>query len=82
MRSDPFARTITTDQTTGLIYTGSSSAYMAGGYDPRSRGVITYDGSSWRSLNAGLAWPFATMIRIVNGVRCLISPGQGIMKWQ
>jgi hypothetical protein len=44
--------------------------------------LMAFNGVSWREMNVGLAWPFATMIRIVCGAKWLISPGQGVMKWQ
>ncbi len=81
-RSDVFARTVASDSATGEVYTGGSSALYAGGYDARSKGVLVYNGTTWRAMNTGLGYPFATMIRIVGSSKWLLSPGQGVLKWQ
>jgi hypothetical protein len=82
MRSDIYARTVALDSVTGEAYVGGSSALYAGGYDAGSKGVLVYNGSSWRSMNAGLAYPFATQIRFAGASKWLLSPGQGVLKWQ
>jgi hypothetical protein len=82
MRRDVFARSVAIDSNTGETYAGSSSALYAGGYDAASKGVLVYNGSSWRTMNTGLAYPFATQIRIVGTSKWLLSPGQGVLKWQ
>lgn len=82
MRSDLFARSVAIDASTGEAYAGSSSALYAGGYDAASKGVLVYNGSSWRTMNTGLAYPFATQIRLAGGAKWLLSPGQGVLKWQ
>jgi hypothetical protein len=82
MRTDVFARTVAIDGATGEAYTGGSSALYAGGYDASSRGVLVYNGTTWRGMNSGLGYPFATMIRLVGASKWLLSPGQGVLKWQ
>jgi hypothetical protein len=82
MRSDVYARTVAIDAATAEVYTGSSSALYAGGYDANSRGLLVYNGTSWRGMNSGLAYPFATQIRIAGASKWLLSPGQGVLKWQ
>ena len=44
-----------------VLVATSSSAYMSGGYDPGSHGVLlsTDGGRTWRAWNEGMAWPFA-----------------------
>jgi hypothetical protein len=82
MRSDVFARSVAVDTATNEVYTGSSSALYAGGYDAASKGVNVYNGTSWRAMNAGLGYPFATMVRVSGTSKWLLSPGQGVLKWQ
>jgi hypothetical protein len=79
---DELAYSVALDGSSGSMLCGSSSAYWAGGFSNTSRGLMAFNGVSWREMNVGLAWPFATMIRIVCGAKWLISPGQGVMKWQ
>ncbi|NPA89843.1 MAG: hypothetical protein GXO55_00085 [Chloroflexi bacterium] len=47
-----------------LLVAASSSAYMAGGYDEGSHGIlISLDrGRTWRAWNEGMAWPFALTV--------------------
>lgn len=85
VRSDALARTVTVDST-GLVLIGSSSATTAGGYSASSFGVMkatrnTNGTFTWTADNPGLAYPFATYMRVSSaGVRWLISPGQGVLK--
>lgn len=79
---DELAYSVALDGSSGSMLCGSSSAYWAGGYSHASRGLMAFNGVSWQEMNVGLAWPFATMIRVVRGAKWLISPGQGVMKWQ
>eukprot|EP00775_Hariotina_reticulata_P011445 gene11445-11591_t len=79
---DDLAYSVAFDADSGSMLCGSSSAYWAGGYSNDSRGVTAFDGVSWREMNQGLAWPFATMVRVVNSVKWAVSPGQGVVKWQ
>ena len=48
----------------GILFAASSSAFMAGGYEPDSHGVLlsTDGGATWTTQNAGMAWPFAIVI--------------------
>ncbi len=84
VKEDIFARTVVIDSVTGEVYTGGSSALYAGGYNAKSQGVMVSsdNGATWRSMNAGLAYPFATMLRISGTSKWLLSPGQGVLKWQ
>jgi hypothetical protein len=85
VKRDLFARSVALDSSTGEVYTGSSSALYAGGYSPASKGVqrSSNNGQSWQNLNQGLAYPFATYLRIsATGKKWLSSPGQGILRWQ
>lgn len=85
VRSDPLARTVTVDAS-GLVLIGSSSATTSGGYSSSSAGVMkatrNANGSfTWTADNPGLAYPFATSLRVSNsGVRWLTSPGQGVLR--
>ena len=46
------------------LLAASSSAFLAGGYDPASRGVLLSrdGGRSWVEVNEGLPWPFALRV--------------------
>ncbi len=48
------------------LFAASSSALYSGGYHPESRGVLfsADGGETWASFNEGLAWPFASLLRI------------------
>jgi photosystem II stability/assembly factor-like uncharacterized protein len=84
VRADNYARTVEIDPTTNEVYMGSSSALSQGGFQADSNGVnVSPDGvNSWVARNQGLAYKFGFSISISpTGVRWLISPGQGVMKW-
>jgi hypothetical protein len=84
VRSDVFARTVAIDSAASEVYVGGSSALYAGGYDARSKGVLVSgnNGATWRNMNTGLGYPFATMIRLSGTAKWVLSPGQGVLKWQ
>ncbi len=68
-----------------LLYTASSSAFTAGGYEPESKGVeYSMDGGqSWQSANDGMAYPFAVCMEITTEATPVIwvgSPGSGFQK--
>lgn len=44
-----------------ILYATSSSAYLAGGYDPASFGIMvsTDTGHTWQDASQGMAWPLA-----------------------
>lgn len=67
-------------QNSNIIYTGSSSAYYAGGYSASSQGIrySNNGGSSWTDANNGMAWKFANVIKTDNMGRVYAgSPGTG-----
>ncbi len=49
-----------------FLYATSSSAFQAGGYDPRSDGILfsTDGGINWRRQNQGMAYPFAFAVAV------------------
>ncbi len=68
-----------------LIYATSSSAYQAGGYDPRSRGVLfsSNGGTTWFTQNEGMAYPFALAVAVDATLHPLVfvgAPGTGFQK--
>lgn len=83
---NPYVRFVSVDPKSGHVLVASSSALTQGGFDPQSRGVLEHPSgksiSGWKSLNQGLAYPFALQVATAkNGQRWCISPGQGVMKW-
>ena len=85
LKEDKHARSVELDPVTLELLFASSSALQAGGYEKDSNGVfISQNGqNNWTEHNDGLAYPFATSISISErGARWLISPGQGVMRWQ
>ncbi len=65
-----------------LLVATSSSAYMSGGYDPDSHGVLlsTDGGRTWRAWNEGMAWPFAGPVAFLPDMKGTVwvgSPGTG-----
>ena len=85
--NNPHVRTVAVDPITNEVLLGSSSAMQAGGYQTNTRGVRIHNtGKStagWTARNSGLAYQFATFLTVSNtGKRWLISPGQGVMRWQ
>jgi hypothetical protein len=82
VKADRFARSVSIQG--NLILTGSSSAFNSGGYDVTSRGVRQSldNGLTWTEQNSGLAFLFATQVRINpnGGAWWVLSPGQGVLK--
>jgi hypothetical protein len=82
VKADRFARSVSIQG--NLILTGSSSSFNSGGYDVASRGVQQSldNGLTWTAQNPGLAFPFATQVRINpnGGAWWVLSPGQGVLK--
>ncbi len=65
----------------GALLLASSSARMAGGFDPGSRGVLLSrdGGRGWTSLATGWAWPFAVALAWEDGALWAASPGLGLL---
>ncbi len=84
--TDDFMRSVAiVPNNPSLIYTASSSAFTAGGFDPSSRGVqySTDNGNSWQPANDGMAYPFAVCMEVVSNPNPTIwvgSPGTGFQK--
>ncbi|NOX62683.1 MAG: hypothetical protein GXP42_12165 [Chloroflexi bacterium] len=60
--SDDFMRDVAVSPVNpAILIATSSSAFMSGGYDPGSNGVLlsTDRGATWTRQNQGMAWPFA-----------------------
>ncbi|HED54715.1 MAG TPA: hypothetical protein ENJ00_11025 [Phycisphaerales bacterium] len=83
---DPFARSVAVSfDDPDVLYAVSSSALLAGGYDPTSLGLQRSDdgGATWQSLNAGLPYPFAVSIALDPRDPCAVmiaSPGVGVRR--
>lgn len=65
-----------------IIYAASSKPLNAGGYNEKSKGVLksTDGGQTWKIVNEGLSWPFASTI-VIDPVKpdfvMIASPGDG-----
>ena len=84
--TNPFVRSVAVDTRSNEVLACSSSALLAGGYDPQSTGVLIHqDGttaSGWTEDNSDLVWKFCTYVRVRSrGYRWIISPGEGVM-WE
>lgn len=81
LRTDDYQRTVAiAPQNSNLIYSGSSSAYFAGGYNAVSKGVqFSKDGgNTWQDANENMAFPFANVIELDNSSRVYVgSTGTG-----
>ena len=65
-----------------ILIATSSSAFMSGGYDPDSHGVLlsTDGGATWTQQNQGMAWPLANPVAFNPGKPNVVwvgSPGVG-----
>ncbi len=82
--TDDFMRGVAISPTNpDVLYATSSNALEAGGYDPRSRGVLVSmdGGATWAGANDGMTWPFAVPVTIsADGWVWVGSPGTGVQK--
>ena len=68
-----------------ILVAASSSAFVAGGYEPGSQGVLlsTDGGQSWQPVNQGMAWPFANSLAFAPwdpNTLIVGSPGTGFQR--
>lgn len=75
-----FARTISVEPSTGVVWLGTSSAYEAGGFDEASIGLAqsTDGGQTWQTIDVGLPYPFVSEVVALEGELVMSSPGVGV----
>lgn len=81
LRVSPFVRTVAVDADSGTIWLGSSSAFQAGGFDARSRGLERSQdgGQTWEQVEIGLGFPLVTGLVVGSGLLLVGSPGAGLV---